>query len=268
MALHIVVCVKSTPSSANVPIDPSSGLPKTSGVPNAINPFDEFAVEEAVRLKERVPGSTATALTLGPDSAAEVMREAIARGCDAGVHVSGPEFDGGDSYSTSLALSAAIKKIHAEKPVSIVLFGKNTNDGGSGVVGAETAAWLDWPGATSVKKIEAIDDAAATVHRAMEDGTDVIKLSLPACVSTVKEINEPRLPSLKGKMAAKKAVFPKWTAADLGLQPAQVGAAGAGSVVVKAALPPARPAGLKVEGATAAEKAVKLVDILVERKLI
>ena len=233
MALHIVVCVKSTPSSANVPIDPSSGLPKTSGVPNAINPFDEFAVEEAVRLKERVPGSTATALTLGPDSAAEVMREAIARGCDAGVHVSGPEFDGGDSYSTSLALSAAIKKIHAEKPVSIVLFGKNTNDGGSGVVGAETAAWLDWPGATSVKKI-----------------------------------NEPRLPSLKGKMAAKKAVFPKWGAAELSLTAAQVGAAGAGAKVLKASTQPARPAGMKVEGANASEQAKKLVDILMERKLI
>ena len=91
--------------------------------------------------------------------------------------------------------------------------------------------------------------------------------SLPACVSTVKELNEPRLPSLKGKMAAKKAVFPKWTAADLGLA-GQVGAAGAASVVVKSSTPPARPAGVKVEGATSAEKAKKLVDILFERKLI
>lgn len=268
MGLHIVVCIKSTPTSTNVPVDASTGLPKTAGAPTAINPFDEYALEEAVRLKERVPGSKATALTLGPDSAAEVLREAVARGCDAGVHICGPDFDGGDSYSTSLALSAAIKKIHAEKPVSIVLFGKNTNDGGSGVVGAETAAWLDWPGATSVKKIDAIDDASATVERAMEDGTDVIKLTLPACVSTVKEINEPRLPSLKGKMAAKKAVFPKWGAAELGLSAEQAGAAGAGAKVVKASTQPARPAGLKVEGASAAEQAKKLVDILMERKLI
>jgi electron transfer flavoprotein beta subunit len=102
----------------------------------------------------------------------------------------------------------------------------------------------------------------------MEDGTDVLKLTLPACVSTVKEINEPRLPSLKGKMAAKKAVFPKWTAAELGLTAAQVGAAGAATVVLKASTPPSRPAGVKVEGATSAEKAKKLVDILFERKLI
>ncbi len=268
MGLHIVVCVKSTPSNSNVPVDAATGQPKIAGVPAAINPYDEYAVEEAVRLKERAPGSTATALTVGADAAAEVLREAIARGCDAGVLISGAEFDGGDSLSTSLALSAAIKKLHAEKPVHLVLFGKNTSDVGAGVVGAQTAAWLDWPDATAVKKIEAIDEASATVHRAMEDGVDALKLTLPACVSTVKEINEPRLPSLKGKMAAKKAVLPKWGAAELGLTPAQVGAAGAGAVVIKAATPPARPAGTRVDGADAAQKAAKLVDILLERKLI
>lgn len=268
MGLHIVVCVKSTPSNVNVPVDAATGQPKTAGVPTAINPYDEYAVEEAIRLKERVAGSTATVLTVGAESAAEVLREAIARGCDAGVLVSGPEFEGGDGYATSFALSAAIKKLHAEKPVHLVLFGKNTSDVGAGVVGAQTAAWLDWSSATAVKKIDAIDEASATVSRAMEDGIDQVKLALPGCLSTVKELNEPRLPSLKGKMAAKKAVFPKWGAAELGVQASQVGAAGAGSVVVKASLPPARPAGVKVEGATAAEKATKLVDILIERKLI
>jgi electron transfer flavoprotein beta subunit len=267
MALHIVVCVKSTPSSVNVGVD-ASGQPKTAGIATALNPFDEFAVEEAVRLKERVPGSTATALTVGPDAAADVLREAISRGIDAGVHVSGAEFEGGDSFATSLALSAAIKKLHASTPVHLVLFGKNTSDVGAGVVGTQAAAWLDWASASAIKKIDEISEQSATVTRQMEDGIDTLKLTLPACLSTVKEINEPRLPSLKGKMASKKAVFPKWTAADLGLAPAQAGAAGAGTSVVKAALPPVRPAGLKVEGATAAEKAAKLVDILIERKLI
>ena len=268
MALHIVVCVKSTPSSVNVGVDAATGLPKTAGVPTGLNPFDEFAVEEAVRLKERVPGSFATALTVGPDAAAEVLREAIARGMDAGAHVCGPEFDGGDSYATSLALSAAIKKLHGEKPVHLVIFGKNTSDVGAGVVGTQTAAWLDWSSASAIKKIDEISETSATVTRMMEDGVDTVKLTLPAAISTIKEINEPRLPSLKGKMASKKAVFPKWTAADLGLQAGQVGAAGAGTHVVKASLPPTRPAGLKVEGATASEKAKKLVDILIERKLI
>jgi electron transfer flavoprotein beta subunit len=268
MSLHIVVCVKSTPSSVNVGVDSATGQPKTAGVPTAVNPYDEYAVEEAVRLKERVPGSTATALTVGADSAADALREAIARGCDAGVLVSGAEFEGGDGFATSFALSAAIKKLHSEKPVSLVLFGKNTSDIGAGAVGAQTAAWLDWPSATAVKKISAIDASSATVERAMEDGTDVLKLPLPACVATVKEINEPRLPSLKGKMASKKAVIPKWGAAELGVTAGQVGAAGAASAVARASAPPARPAGVRVEGASASEKAKKLVDILIERKLI
>jgi len=267
MALHIVVCVKSTPSSVNVGVD-AEGRPKIAGVATALNPFDEFAVEEAVRLKERVPGSTATALTVGSEAAADVLREAVARGVDGGVLVAGAEFEGGDSFATSLALSSAIKKLHGEKPVHLVIFGKNTSDIGAGVVGTQTAAWLDWASASAIKKIDEINEQSATVTRMMEDGVDTLKLALPACVATVKEINEPRLPSLKGNMASKKAVFPKWTAADLGLQAGQVGAVGAGASVVKASLPPARPAGLKVEGATAAEKAAKLVDILVERKLI
>jgi electron transfer flavoprotein beta subunit len=267
MGLHIVACVKYTPTTVNVPVD-SDGRPKTAGVAYAMNPFDEYAVEEALRLKERVVGSTVTALTLGPDAADAVLRDALSRGCDAGLLLAGPELEGGDSYTTSLALSAAIRKLGAEKPVHLVLFGKNTNDGNSGVVGGETAAWLGWPGVLGVKKIDAIDEESATVWRAMEDGVDVLKLRLPACLSTVKEINEPRLASLKGKMAAKKAVIPKWTAADLGLKPSELGAAGAKVAVLRSSPPPSRPAGLRIEGATAAEKARKLVDTLIERKLI
>lgn len=268
MPLNIVVCVKNTPTSLNVAVDSATGKVKTAGLAYAMNPFDEYAVEEAIRLKERVPGSTAAALSLGPDSSEAVVRDAISRGCDAGVLVTGPEFEGGNSYATSFVLAAAIKKLAAEKPVHLVLFGKNTNDGGSGIVGAEVAAWLDWPGVISVKKIDSIDEKSAAVWRMMEDGIDVLKVALPAALTTVKEINEPRLPSLKGKMAAKKAAISKWRAADLGLKPEQVGAALATTAVVRFSSPPSRPAGLRVEGATAAEKAKKLVDILFERKLI
>ncbi len=267
MALNIIVCVKHTPSSANVSVD-GSGKPKLDGVAFAINPFDEFAVEAAVRLKEQNPGSTATALTLGPTAAESVLREAISRGCTTGVIVSGPEVENGDSYSTSFALAAAIKKLAAEKPVHLVLFGKNSNDDNSGVTGAQVAAWLDWPGASSIKKIEAIDETSATVIRTVEDGAETLKLTLPAALGTVKEINEPRLPSLKGKMAAKKAALTKWTVADIAVEAAQIGAAGAQTQTLKSTPPPARPAGMKVEGASAQEKASKLVDILLERKLI
>ena len=268
MPLNIVVCVKNTPTTSNVSIDPSSGKVKSAGLVFAMNPFDEFAVEEALRLKERLPASTATALTLGPETSEAVVRDAISRGCDAGVLVTGPEFAGGNSYATSFALAAAVKKLNAQKPVHVVLFGKNTNDGNSGVVGAEVAAWLDWPGVISVKKIDSIDEKSATVWRMMEDGIDVLKVSLPAAFSTTKEINVPRLASLKGKMNAKKAVIARWSASDLGLKTEEVHAALATTNVVRFSSPPSRPAGMRIEAATSAEKAKKLVDILIERKLI
>lgn len=262
MGLNIVVCVKNTPATTAVAVDSATGKVKTAGLTFGMNPYDEYAVEEAVRLKERVAGSMVMALTVGADSADTVLREAIARGADGGILVAAPELEG--SYATSAALAAAIKKLHAEKPVHLVLFGKNTNDNSEGVVGAETAAWLSWPSLLSVKKIEQIDESAATVWRMMEDGVEVLKVALPACLGTVKEINEPRLPSLKGKMASKKAVIPKWTATDLGLAPAELATAS----VVKSSPPPPRPSGMRIEGASAAEKAKKLVDILIERKLI
>ncbi|MDE1977462.1 MAG: electron transfer flavoprotein subunit beta/FixA family protein [Elusimicrobia bacterium] len=268
MPLNIVVCVKHTPATTSVSVDSATGKVKTAGLAYGLNPFDEYAVEEAVRLKERVPGSTATALTLGADSADAALREAVSRGIDAAVLVAGPEFDGGDSYATARALAAAVQKLHAQKPVHLVLFGKNTNDGNSGMVGAMTAAWLNWPGVVSVKKIESVDEASASVWRAMEDGVETVKVKLPAAISTIKEINEPRLPSLKGKMAAKKAAVTNWGAADLGLKPEEVGAAGAATSVTRQSPPPSRPAGMKIEGATAADKAKKLVDILIERKII
>lgn len=267
MALNIVVCVKHTPTTVNPGIDGATGKIKTAGLQYAMNPFDEFAVEEAVRLKEKLAGSTVTALSVGPATSEIVLREAISRGCDAGVLVTDPALEGAGSFAVSYTLSLAIKKLNADKPVSLVLFGKSTNDGGEGVVGSEVAAWLDWPGALSIKKIESIDDKSATVWRMMEDGTDVLKLALPACLSTTKEINEPRLPSLKGKMASKKAAIPQWKAADIGLKPEEVGPL-ATVVVARNTLPPSRPAGLKIEGATPEEKAKKLVDTLIERKLI
>lgn len=268
MPLNIVVCVKNVPSTLTVPVDPATGLPKTAGLVYAMNPFDEYAVEEAVRIKEKTPGTTVTAVALGPESDHAVLREAISRGCDAGVLLSGPELQGGDSFSVSRALAAAVKKLAAEKPVHLVLFGKNTNDDNSGVVGGQAAAWLGWPGVLFVKKIESVSETEAVLCRMMEDGVDKLKVKLPAAVGTVKEINEPRVPSLKGKMAAKKAAIPTWTAADLGLKPEEAGAAGARVKLARSAAPPPRPAGTRISGATPAQTAEKLVAALVERKLI
>jgi len=267
MPLNIIVCIKNTPTTLNVSVDSTTGKVKREGLALAMSPYDEYGVEEAIRLKERVPGSTATALTVGPEGSDSVVREAIARGCDGGAFVCVPELADSNPYAASLILAAAIKKLNGEKPVHLVLFGKNTNDGNSGLVGSMTAAQLGWPGVLSVKKIDAIDEKSAVVWRAMEDGLDIVKTSLPAAISTVKEINEPRLPSLKGKMASKKAVIPKWTVADLDLA-AEAPQALAASTTLRSSPPPSRPSGVKIEGATGAEKAKKLVDLLFERKLV
>jgi electron transfer flavoprotein beta subunit len=267
MALNIVVCVKNTPTTVNVKVDAATNKVSSAGLQYAMNPFDEYAVEEAVRLKEKIAGTTVTALSVGPAASENVLREAVARGADAGVLVTGPELEGAGSFAVSYALAQAIKKLNGEKPVNLVLFGKNTNDGGEGVVGGEAAAWLDWPGALSIKKIETIDEKTAQVHRMVEDGVEVLKIQLPACLSTTKEINEPRLPSLKGKMASKKAAIPQWKLADIGMT-ADDAAKLATTVVAKQAPPPPRPGGIKIDGATPQEKAKKLVDVLIERKLI
>jgi electron transfer flavoprotein beta subunit len=268
MSLHIIACVKSTPATVNINIDEATGKLKTAGLIYGMNPFDEYAVEEAVRIKERVPGSTVTALSLGSESAESVLREAIARGCDRGVWVNIPECEPHNSYGTSHALAQAILKIHADTPAHLVLFGKNASDGNAGVTAVQVAGCLNWPGTISIKKIDSLDENSAVVWRAMEDGTDILKLKLPACVGTLKEINEPRLPSLKGKMASKKASIPKWSAQDIGIKSEDFESALQLAKIERFSSPPSRPAGLRIEGTTSAEKAKKLADILVERKLI
>lgn len=262
--MHIVVCVKQTPASTNIPIDLATGKLKTEGLIYGINPFDEYAVEEALRLKEKNAGSTVSVLSMGPDRADEAIRSALALGCDAGYLLVDPSFEHSDPLATAYLLSLGVKKL---PKVDLVLCSKQTNDGESGSVGAALGAWLDWPASSFVKKFVEIDATKAKVERTMEDGIDTLELPLPAVVSVVKEINEPRLPSLKGKMAAKKAVITKWSAADLGADKAIVGT-GSGTAQVKTAPPPPRPGGVKIEGATPAEKATRLVEKLKELKFI
>jgi electron transfer flavoprotein beta subunit len=269
MALHIVVCIKQTPATSNVQIDPKTGTLKREGMAAAINPFDEYAIEEGVRIKERVAGSTVSVITMGPPQAEEALREAIARGCDQGFHITSRAFAGADTYATSYTLFKGIEKVAKEKgPVHLVICGKQTNDGDTGHVGPGIGAWLDWPNVAYVKKVEAVDDAKITVHRMMEDGADVLEMDLPAVIAVVKEINEPRVASLKGKMNAKKAVIPKWSEADIAADKSKIGLGGSPTIVAKSFNPPPRKGGVRVEGGSPAEKAKNLVDKLQEMKLI
>jgi len=244
--MNILVLIKQVPDSADVKIDPVTNTLKREGVAAIINPFDMYAIEEALRVKERLgEGAKVTAISMGPPQAAEALREAISMGCDEGVLVSDRKFAGSDTWATSYTLAQAVKKIGDFK---LIFCGKQASDGDTAQVGPGVSMHLDVPQVTYVKKIEKIDASKAVVERMTEEGYDIVETPLPAVITVVKEINEPRLPSLKGKMRAKKAEIPVWTAADLKCEDGNIGLDGSPTRVVKVFTPPPREGGRVLSG--------------------
>lgn len=227
--MNIVVCIKQVPDTTNVKIDPKTNTLMREGVESIVNPFDMYAIEESLRLRERLGGKV-TALSMGPPQAQAALREAISMGVDAGILLSDRAFAGSDTWATSYALSMAIRKIG---DVGVILCGKQASDGDTAQVGPGIATHLKLPQITYVRKVEEIDATHVTAERLLEYGYEVVESSLPCVLTVVKEINEPRLPSLKGKMAARKAEIPTWSAADIGADPEKVGLKGSPTKVVK-----------------------------------
>jgi len=242
--MHFIVCIKQVPNTTNVQLDPITNTLKREGVESIINPFDEYAIEEAVRLKERIGGKT-TVITMGPPQAENILREALARGIDSAILVSDRAFAGADTWATSYTLAMAIKKIG---DYSLILTGKQATDGDTAQVGPGVAEMLDIPHVAYVRKIEEITTNTIRVERMMEDGYDIIEMPIPSLISVVKEINKPRLPSLRGMMASKKAVITKWTAQDIGADASKIGLTGSPTQVMKVFTPVARGGGEKLEG--------------------
>ena len=243
--MHFLVCIKQVPDTTDVRIDPKTNTLMREGVAAIVNPFDMYAVEEALRLKERVGNSHVTAITMGPPQAENALREVLAMGVDNAILLSDRAFAGSDTWATSYTLAMAIRKLEDCK---VILCGKQASDGDTAQVGPGIAAHLDLPQITYVRKIEEINDKAIVAERLLEDGTEVIEAPLPCLLTVVKEINEPRLPSLKGKMASKKAVIPTWKAADLQCDPKCLGLEGSPTKVVKVFTPPPRGGGEVLKG--------------------
>jgi len=208
--MNIVVCIKQVPDTAEVRINPETGTLIREGVPSIINPFDLHAIEAGLFLKEKTGGKV-TVLTMGPPQAETALREAIAMGADEGVLLSDRAFAGSDTWATSFTLSKAISKLGAD----VILCGKQAIDGDTAQVGPETAEFLNIPHISYVRKIEDAANTSIRVQRLMDEGYDVVESALPVLLTVVRELNEPRLPSLKGKMAAKKAVIQTWGHADI-----------------------------------------------------
>lgn len=210
--MKIVVCIKQVPDTTNIKVDPETGTLKRETAGTVMNPFDMYAVEEGLRIREKFAGSTVTVLTMGPPMAKEMLKVAIGMGADDAVLLSDRLLAGSDTWATSYALAKSCQKLGFD----IILFGKQAVDGDTAQVGPSTAQYLKIPSITWVKKIREISGKEITAERMMEDGVDVIKSSLPVALTVVKEINEPRLESLKGKMRAKKYEPATWTLADIG----------------------------------------------------
>ncbi|MFC1549083.1 electron transfer flavoprotein subunit beta/FixA family protein [Candidatus Omnitrophota bacterium] len=258
--MNIIVLIKQVPDTTDVKIDPETNTLKREGVESIINPFDMYAIEEAIRVKERFGEGEVVVISMGPPQAEEALREAISMGCDKAILLSDRKFAGSDTWATSYALSQAIRKIG---DFAVIFCGKQASDGDTAQVGPGVSTHLDIPQVTYVKKIEKLDKTGATVERMTEEGYDIIEIPLPALFTVVKEINEPRLPSLKGKMKAKKAEIAVWTADDVSCDEKKIGLDGSPTRVVKIFTPPPREGG-RILGGEPDEMAKELSQLLKE----
>lgn len=259
--MKIVVCVKYVPDAQADRRFAADNTVDRAGVDGLLSELDEYAVEEALTLAEAGDDTTVTVLTVGPDDASDAIRRALQMGADAGVHVLDDDVHGSCAVGTSLVVAEALKKLEFD----LVLCGMASTDAGMSVVPAMVAERLGLPQVTFAGSV-ALEGDAVRIERDGEAGTDVITASLPALVSVTDQINDPRYPSFKGIMAAKKKPVQTWSLADLGVSAEQVGAAAATTVVEQVTPRPPRQHGQIVsdEG----DGGVKLVEFLAGAKLV
>ncbi|MEA2030512.1 MAG: electron transfer flavoprotein subunit beta/FixA family protein [candidate division Zixibacteria bacterium] len=261
--MDIVILIKQVPEIALIKVDETANEVVLPQGPGTVNPLDEYAVEEGLRLKEQ-HGGKCVVMSVGTDRTEYALRNCMALGIDEAYLLSDDAFNNSDPQAIGKILSAGIKKLGT---YDLVLAGKQAIDSDSAQVPGAVAAGLDIPQAMFVKKVESVGDGKAVVYRTTEDGYDIVELNTPAMISVVKEINEPRLPSLKGKMKAKKKTITKWSASDLGLDDSGIGA-NSDTKTTKVAPPPPRPKGEFIEGETPEEIADKLFTKLRDNQVI
>lgn len=242
--MNIAVCIKQVPASTQVKVNPETGTLLRDSVEAVMNPFDEYAVEEALRIRDTAGGSVKV-ITMGPPQADAALRQAISMGADEGYLITDIAFAGSDTWATSYTLSRGIRKLG---DIQLVICGKQAIDGDTAQVGPGVAEMLAIPFVAWVRKIESINASSIRVQRLMEDGYDVVETPLPALITVVKEINEPRMVSLKGKMRAKRAQIVKFTADELEADRSRIGLRGSPTQVLRSFVPEKKTGGEKVSG--------------------
>jgi len=257
--MNIVVSVKQVPSTeSKISVAPDGLDIDRTSLSYVVNPYDEFGLEEALRIKERIGSGTVTVLTVGPEKAQDALRSCLAVGADKAIHVKDPLAQGGDAHATARVLAAALKTI----PFDILFFGKQAIDDDSGAVGIHVAEFLGVPHVAVVNKLEIdVPTKRAVAYRQIEGALEVVETPLPALFTCQKGLNEPRYPSLPGIMKAKQKPLTVLTLADLGLKPQEVGKSGSTLHLREMKPPPVRSEGkiLTGEAATAVEQLVRLL---------
>lgn len=259
--MKIIVCIKEVPDTTDIKINPETNTLIRDGVESIINPFDMYAIEEGIRIKEKFGGEV-IALSMGPPQTERSLREALSLGVDEAILLSDRGFAGADTLATSYTLAQGIKKIGA---YNLIICGKQAADGDTAQVGPGISVCLDIPQIAYVSKVEEVNlqEKRIKVQRMNEEGYEVIQTKLPCLLTVVKEINEPRLPSLKGKMRAKKTEIKIWSAKDINTDEDKIGLKGSATQVIKIFSPPHRKGGQILQGDTK-EIAEKLAGILRE----
>ena len=259
--MNIIVCLKQVPDTeTQIKIAPDGQSIVTDDIKWVMNPYDEFGVEEALRLKEKFGGEV-TVVGLGPKRVTESIRTALAMGADKGILISDDALVGSDSLGTAKGLAAAIKDLEFD----VIFTGQRGIDDDMGVVGASVAELLGIPQLSLIQKVEVAEDGKSVkVQRPVEGQNLVLESSLPALITAQKGLNEPRYASLPGIMKAKKKPLEEKSLADLGIDPSQVGQGARKQKLIALASPPERAAGKIIEGETPQEKAAELAKLLHE----
>ena len=259
--MNIIVCIKQVPDTeTQIKIAPDSKGIVSNDIKWVMNPYDEYGVEEALRLKEKFGGEV-TVVSMGPKRVTETVRTALAMGVDKGVMINDPAAEGCDSFATAKALAAAIKELDYD----LIFAGQRAIDDDAGIVGAAVADILDIPQISLGVKVDVAEDGkSVTVNRPVEGQVLVIESSLPALITAQKGLNEPRYASLPGIMKAKKKPLAEKTLADLGLDASEFSEAGRKVKIIAMTPPPKREAGKIIEGETPEEKAAELARMLRE----
>lgn len=267
--MNICVCMKQVPDTNEIKVDPETHTLIRKGVPSIVNPFDTYAQEVGVRLKEKLGGKLVV-LSMGPEQAKEAIKSCLAVGADAGYLISSRSFGGSDTLATSYILSESIKAVEEKEGLKfdLILCGKQATDGDTAQVGPEIAEHLDLPQITYA--LDIIEkDGEIQVKREHDSGYDMISAKLPAVVTVVKLPYEPRYPTIKSKMAAKKKEIPVLTEADIpAIDLASCGLHGSPTRVKKTFTPVREKNGVKLAGMEPADAANEVVKLLEDAKLL